>query len=277
MTRRRRTALFLVAAAALGFLLVVALADLPGVGHYHGVYGLVIQRIAVAQRKATDIVNSVTFDYRGVDTLGEEFILFSAAIGLVILLRELRGESHNSDEEDEQDGEEEDDEEEDEQDGDEGDGSERSEPERRHRETSATLRVGGQALVGPLVVLGVYVVTHGQLTPGGGFQGGCILAAALFVVYLAGRHVAVARVRPLPLLEIADALGAGGYAAIGIGGLISGSDFLFNFLPLGTPGNFLSGGTIAALSTVVGLEVSGAFSLVLSEFIDQRLLRGGET
>ncbi len=271
MTRRRRTALFLVAAVALGLLLVVALAGLPGVGHYHGVYGLGIQRIAVAQRKATDIVNSVTFDYRGVDTMGEEFILFTAAIGLAILLRELRGESRNSDEEEggEEKGGEEDDE---------GDGSEGSaEPERRHRATSATLRVAGQALVGPLVVLGVYVVTHGQLTPGGGFQGGCILAAALFVVYLAGRYVAVARVRPLPLIEVAEALGAGGYAAIGIGGLISGSDFLFNFVPLGTSGNLLSGGTIAALSTVVGLEVAGAFSLVLSEFIDQRLLRGGGT
>jgi multicomponent Na+:H+ antiporter subunit B len=47
---------------------------------------------------------------------------------------------------------------------------------------------------------------------------------------------------------------------------------LSNFLPLGTVGSLLSSGTITSLSTIVGLEVAGALTLIVSEFVDQRLL-----
>ncbi|MGH2875463.1 MAG: MnhB domain-containing protein [Solirubrobacteraceae bacterium] len=254
MRPRARLWLFAVSAALLGFLLVDGLAGLPDFGHYHGPYGIVLAHVAVPQRKATDIVNSITYDYRGLDTMGEEFILFASAIGLVIVLRQMRGERRDEQRKEQ----------------------EPADPaDRRHGETSVALRALGLALVGPVLVLGVYFATQGQLTPGGGFQGGVILAAALILVYLAGRYLAVARVRPIPVVELAEGLGAAGYAAIGVGGLIAGAQFLLNFLPLGAPGNLLSGGTIALLSAVVGLEVSGAFTLIFAEFIDQRLLTGG--
>ena len=41
---------------------------------------------------ATAAVSAVNFDYRGFDTLGEEFILFAAVVGVASLLRGLRGE-----------------------------------------------------------------------------------------------------------------------------------------------------------------------------------------
>ena len=53
--------------------------------------------MTVAERKATDLVTAVNFDYRGLDTMGEEFILFAASIGLVVLLREQRDEHHEHD------------------------------------------------------------------------------------------------------------------------------------------------------------------------------------
>ena len=56
------------------------------------------------------------------------------------------------------------------------------------------------------------------LTPGGGFQGGVILATALLLVYLAGELLALRRARPIPLVELAEAIGAGAYALIGVGG-----------------------------------------------------------
>jgi multicomponent Na+:H+ antiporter subunit B len=46
-----------------------------------------------------------------------------------------------------------------------------------------------------------------------------------------------------------------------------------NFLPLGTQGSLLSGGTIPVLSVAVGVEVAGAITLILSELLDQALLR----
>ncbi len=251
MSPRGRLVLFGLAAAVFGVLLVYGLAGLPDFGQFHGRYGLLLAHVAVPERQATDIVNSITYDYRGVDTMGEEFILFASAIGLVIVLRRLHGERQDDDEDRQQ------------------------ASDRRHSEGSVALRVLGLVLVGPVLVLGVYFASQGQLTPGGGFQGGVILAAALILVYLAGRYRAIARLRPILVVELAEGLGAAGYGAIGVGGLIAGSKFLLNFIPQGSMGNLLSGGTIALLSTVVGLEVAGAFTLVFGEFMNQRLLSRG--
>ena len=68
------------------------LAGLPGFGHYPGPYGDIINRIAVGQTNATGVVSAVNFEYRGFDTVGEEFILFVAAAGVATVLRHLRGE-----------------------------------------------------------------------------------------------------------------------------------------------------------------------------------------
>lgn len=83
---RARVVLFLVGAAGLGALLVWAFVGLPRFGFYHGPYGNVIRAVAVSQRHATNAVDAVVFDYRGFDTVGEEFIFFAAAIGIAMLL-----------------------------------------------------------------------------------------------------------------------------------------------------------------------------------------------
>jgi multicomponent Na+:H+ antiporter subunit B len=239
--------------------LVHGLAGLPAFGDFHGLYGTLLSHVTVAQRKATDVITAITFDYRGMDTMGEEFILFVASVGLVVLLREQRGEHH------EEAGPAVEDDEVRRPDDDAG---------RKSPGTSPTLIVVGRWLVGPVLVLGIYVVSHGQLTPGGGFQGGVVLAAAVILVFVAGGRVAMAPIRPSGPAEVLEAAGAGGYVAIGVGGLIAGERFLSNFLPLGSKGSLLSSGTIASLSVIVGLEVAGAITLIVSEFIDQRLLTG---
>jgi multicomponent Na+:H+ antiporter subunit B len=134
------------------------------------------------------------------------------------------------------------------------------------------LRVTSLLLVPLLIALGVYVVLHGALTPGGGFQGGIVLAAGPLAALLAGRYFAMKRMAPESLLEVAEALGAAGYALVGLGGLIIAGIYLKNFLPLGTPAMLLSAGMMPLNSIAVGLEVSGAFLLVWTEFLDQSLL-----
>jgi multicomponent Na+:H+ antiporter subunit B len=259
VSRRARLAIFVVAAAALAAVLVHGLAGLPDFGDFHGVYGTLLSHLTVAQRKATDVITAITFDYRGMDTMGEEFILFAASVGLVVLLREQRGEHH------------------DEAGPAPDDAGHRPEAgARRPTATSPALIVVGRWLVGPVLVLGVYIVSHGQLTPGGGFQGGVVLACAVILVFVAGGRVAVAPIRPSGPAEVLEAVGAGGYVAVGLGGLIAGERFLSNFLPLGSKGSLLSSGTIASLSVIVGLEVAGAITAIVSEFIDQRLLAGGD-
>jgi multicomponent Na+:H+ antiporter subunit B len=253
VTRRTRLTVFGAAAVVLAGVLAVGLAGLPSFGDYHGVYGLVLSHVTVAQRRATDVVTAITFGYRGLDTMGEEFILFAASIGVVVLLREQRDERRASEAESDEDEE-----------------PHESAAERPY--TSPALIAVGRLLVGPVLVLGVYVASHGQLTPGGGFQGGVILAAAVILVFVAVGRVGMAPIRPSGAAGILESAGAGAYVALGLGGLLSGARFLSNFLPLGTKGSLLSGGTIASLSAVVGLEVAGAIALIVSEFVDQRLL-----
>lgn len=234
------------ALAGLVGLLVWGLTGLPGSGDSESAQARVLAKVAVPERHATNVVGAVTFDYRGFDTLGEEMILFAAALALAMLLREQRGE-HREEEDDE-------------------DAEDREAPR-----TSEAMRLLGLALVGPSVLLGLYVVFHGALTPGGGFQGGVILSSALLLVYLSGRYLALRRRNPEPPLEAGEALGAAGFALIGLGGLIVSGVYLENFVPLGTTKTLLSGGTIPLLNIAVGLEVAGALMLTYIEFLDQAL------
>ncbi len=48
--------------------------------------------------------------------------------------------------------------------------------------------------------------------------------------------------------------------------------YLENFLPLGTSGHLLSAGMMPLNSIAVGVEVTGAFLLTWTEFLDQDLL-----
>jgi multicomponent Na+:H+ antiporter subunit B len=255
MTPRARIVLFGVAAVLLAAILARGLGGLPAFGHYHGVDGITLGHVAVPERHATDVITAITFDYRGLDTMGEEFILFAAAIGVVVLLREQRDERRESESEADED-------------------EAPASGARRHAPTSPALIAVGRLMVGPVLVLGVYVATHGQLTPGGGFQGGVVLASAVILVFVAVGRLGMAPIRPGGVAELCEAAGAGGYVALGLGGLLAGARFLTNFLPLGAKGSLLSGGTIASLSVVVGLEVAGAITLIVSEFVDQRLLTG---
>ena len=249
MTRRTRTALFLVAAAVLAVTLGFALSGLPGYDAPLGRYASYVVQHAVAQRHATNTVMAVTFDYRALDTLGEEFMIFAAAVGTAVLLRVGRDEREDK--------------------------RAAELEERRAPDTSDVLRKLGGAFAPLTVVLGAYVVAHGHLTPGGGFQGGVVLAAALLFTYVAGRALALRRVNPIGVAELIEAAGAGGFVLVGIGGLIFAAAFLENFLGYGKAGSLLSGGTIPLGNVAVGVEVGGAFALVLVEFLDQVVLVRG--
>jgi multicomponent Na+:H+ antiporter subunit B len=252
VTPALRRRVFLVAAAVAGLLLLWGLTGLPDYGIYVGPYGDVLNQVAVAERKATNVVAAVTFDYRGVDTMGEEYILFAAVVGVAILLRAQRDETENPPDEDAAD--------------------------RHAPETSNAVRVIGLALVGPVVLFGLYLVVHGHLTPGGGFQGGVVLATAALLVYLSGEYVTLRRVSPELVTDLAESVGAASYVAVGLVGVAAGSAFLANVLPLGQPGDLLSAGIIPPINAAIGLEVAGGFMLLLSEFLEQTLVirRPGE-
>jgi multicomponent Na+:H+ antiporter subunit B len=250
MTPRLRRWTFLAGMAGLAAFYLWGLHGLPGFGRYPGPYGDVINRIAVGQTNATGVVSAINFEYRGFDTLGEEFILFAAAAGVAIVLRRLRGEQERS-----------------------------ATDEAAGRDlppTSDAVRQVALILTGPMLVVGWYLASHAQTSPSGGFQGGVVLATAFILIYLAGHFLAFERVSPVDVTDAVEAVGAAGFAAIGLAAVAMGLPFLTNFLGLGTiPGAVSSSGTIALISFFVGLEVAAAFVLIVSELLDQALLLRG--
>lgn len=85
----RRIGVFLIGAAGVPSLFFLVYRRLPGSEGFRSPYGEAIARRTVAERHVTDAVTSVNFDYRGIDTLGEEFILFVSVMGALVLLREV--------------------------------------------------------------------------------------------------------------------------------------------------------------------------------------------
>ena len=248
MSSRTRTAFFLCSAAGLVFVFACGIRDLPPLGDYRGPYGNVVTQVAVYERHTTDVVNAINYDYRAFDTLGEEFIFFASVLGVLLLFRPTQEEDKN--------------------------GKRESKLEDA-LPISDTLRVSMQAMVGIMIVFGVYIASHGQLTPGGGFQGGVILASAPLVVYLSGNVKTFEAIISSPLVKLAECGGAAGYAAIGTAALLFGAHFLTNIVPLGTTGDLFSSGMIAVISAVVGMEIAGGFVLLmqnyLREIIEERL------
>jgi multicomponent Na+:H+ antiporter subunit B len=252
MTPALRRWVFLAAAAGLACFYLWGMLGLPGFGNYPGPYGFVILHLGVRQTLATGIVSAVNFDYRGLDTLGEEFILFTAAAGAGVVLRHLRGERQRP-----------------------------AVDEAAGRDappTSGAVRMAALACTGPVVVMGWWLTSHAQTSPSGGFQGGVVLATAFILIYLSGEFLVLRRLSPVALTEAVEAAGAGGFAAIGVAAVAMGLAYLTNYLPKGqVAGAVSSSGTIALISFFVGLEVAAAFILVVGELLEQTLLirRGG--
>ena len=78
------------------------------------------------------------------------------------------------------------------------------------------------------------MVIHCHLSPGGGFQGGVILAAALLTIYIAGSYEALRKIAPAAWLDPAESAAVTGLLAIGLFGLAAGRTYLENAIPQGT-------------------------------------------
>jgi len=246
MTVRVRRVVFVVAAAVFAAVMAWGLGALPHFGAYRGPYGNVLSHVSVPQRHITDVVTAVNFDYRGFDTVGEEFIFFAAVLGVALILRAQSGEGpgHVTDY-----------------------ATGRAVPP-----TSDAVRVLGLGLTPPTVLFGIYVISHGHLTPGGGFQGGVVLATGVLLIYLAGELDDLHSLYTEAALERAEAIGAGGFVAVGLLGAATGSAFLDNVFPLGKTGTIFSAGTVPLINLSVGIEIAAGLVLLLTTFLHQTIV-----
>ena len=223
--------------------LVAIGARMPAFGDHPLPYGDAINQAATAERHVTNMVTAVNFDYRGIDTVGEEFMLLAAVTGAVVLLRGRRGESTT---------------------------------DKPARFDDRALRAPSDAVVltcrtfaALIALFGIYVVLHAQLTPGGGFQGGAIVGSGTLLVYLGEGYQVWRRLIRSMAFEALEASGALVFIGSGIGPMIVGAKFLENVLPLGQTKQLLSGGLILASNAGVAMAVAGGFTLVLLEFLEE--------
>lgn len=247
MTRRTRTVLFVAAAGGVACLLVLAFLRMPAFGGTFHPYRNLAVPAAVAHATA-NVVSSVNFDQRGLDTFVEESILFASVLAVATLLRPAEDETGRR-------------------------------PVAGGTVLESTV-LAGVVLLPVTIVIGLDVVAHGHLTPGGGFQGGVVVGTGIHLLYVAGTYRMLERVRPVRPFEWVEAVGAGAFASIGIAGTLAGVAFLEQVLPPGTFGTLFSGGTVPLLNGAVGVEVASGVVDLLARFLEQltivRTGAGGE-
>jgi len=108
--------------------------------------------------------------------------------------------------------------------------------------------------VGLILLFGIYIVSHGHLSPGGGFAGGVIIALSFVHLMLAfGKDVAVAKISKNVASNL-ESLGALMFLSIALLGFLGGS-FFRNFLNKGIPFKLFSAGTIPLSNIAIGLKV----------------------
>ncbi len=137
-------------------------------------------------------------------------------------------------------------------------------------EMSRVVKTVTDILVAPIIIFGIYLILHGHLTPGGGFQGGAVIASSTALLIIAygtlGKHK-----KDLSSIE---AVGLTLFILIAFLGI--GSTVFYNYItgtgfPFGgslpyhgpNPGYINTGGTITFMNLMVGIEVAAALSLIL--------------
>ncbi|MBN2723273.1 MAG: sodium:proton antiporter [Deltaproteobacteria bacterium] len=187
-----------------------------------------------AETRSANIVTSVVVTYRGLDTLGEVTILFAAASIIGFFLKR----------------------------------SEKGSKDKTIRNQSSELLQTGSMLLVPLIfLLGIYVFVNGHLSPGGGFQGGAIIASGTVLAFLANPSFEGGRT----LIHILESLSGMFYVGIGVAGIFLAAGFLDNrIFPTGNVGSFISAGAIPVIYSIIGLKVGAELSAILYSLRDTK-------
>ncbi len=243
MSPRVRLVLFALAALLLLPAALRVVTRMPAFGAHPLPYGDAINAAAPRERHVQNAISAVNFDYRGFDTLGEEFMLLTAVTGAVLLLRGGRGEERSA----------------------------RPGPVEGRRiaaRSDATVLLGRASI--PLVlVFGAYMALHATVTPGGGFQGGVVMATGLLLAFVSEGYRGWRTLVPFLVLAMCEAGGCAVFALAGFAPLLAGAAFLQNVLPLGQAGDMLSGGLMQVINGAVAFAVAGGFTVLFIEFLEE--------
>jgi multicomponent Na+:H+ antiporter subunit B len=185
-----------------------------------------------------NVVTAVLGSFRGYDTLGEVFVVLTAAIGVMILL----GTRYSSAASPVQP-------------------ASSSDSLRHH----LIPRVIGRLMIPFIVLFGLYVQFHGDYGPGGGFQAGALVAAAIILYALLEGEGPALTVVPLSAITAMMAGGARLYTLVGLAGIVMGGNFLDYSVLLSDPiaGQHLG---ILLIELGVGVTVCGCMLSIFHAF-----------
>ena len=186
---------------------------------------------------AVNTVAGMILDYRAFDTLGESTVLFTAAMVVLFLLR-LDPESEKYSQ------------------------LARTMREAPHADNfyeprhDAILQMTAKILTPIVILLGIYVVLNGHLSPGGGFSGGAIMGAGLMIYVTAFGFKDIRRFFTYKTYQRVVLCSLLTYAASKCYSFYTGANDIHSIIPLGTPGAILSSGLILVLNICVGFIVT---------------------
>jgi multicomponent Na+:H+ antiporter subunit B len=187
-----------------------------------------------------NVVTAVLGSFRGYDTLGEVFVVFTAGIGVLFLLSARRGRA----------------------------------AQRRPEAEDATAiglredlipRVVGRMLVPFILLFGLYVQFHGEYGPGGGFQAGALIAAGFILYALVEGEDRTLSALPQSALMALMVCGALLYGAVGLAGIALGADFLDYSVLASNPVSGQQAGIIL-IEAGVGMTVTGVLLSIFHAF-----------
>lgn len=202
-TKRHKPLLALFVVVTTASLLIYGTLEMP---HFGSAYAPIHQHVAPQYINQfyldfgiANIVTSVLASYRGFDTLGELVVIFTAGIGVLVLLGSAKVVAHNAPV-----------------------NTESPAPMTQHM----ILRIVSKMLIPFILLFALYVQFHSDFGPGGGFQGGIIFASAIILYTMIFGLKAAQRMISPPWLEFLAALGLLIYASVGLISLFSGQNFL---------------------------------------------------
>lgn len=131
------------------------------------------------------------------------------------------------------------------------------------------LQVVSKIMIPFIQVFGIYVVLFGHLSPGGGFAGGTILGVSLIFYRMVYGKMETRLKFPFELMMkmMCGALILYGVLK-GYSFLTGGNHSYLPQLPLGTPGNILSGGYLLPLNVLVGITVTVTIYFLFTLFYE---------
>ena len=126
-------------------------------------------------------------------------------------------------------------------------------------------RCGADKILPIGIVYMFYIILHGHLSPGGGFQGGVLMVALIALVYMGHGYQVTMDAFSYHILHTSEGLASIFYVALGMLGVAMGAHFAQNVLYThGAVGDLYSSGTIFWMNVTVGIKVfTGVGSIAL--------------